>query len=503
MSSSSRELILKNSIIYDAKNQINGETIDLLIRDGKIVESLKDESSAQEIDGKGYITFPGFIDMRCHYYAQETIYHQLLNQKHNTRNCIASAQLLEKNALQQGFTFLCEMDVPPTQSKIALQNMTLGPLLDHLLIMDFGSNWAFMSDFETENPVETIAYTLSMLLGIVKGGGISITCPYHQQYWNLKPILPNSSIPIMKILPQKLYSLFTKAANLHNISPYFLSPYFDEDNPITLLSILKELGQQDFVLSTVNHYFKSEWKELEKIYSAQENLVCEVTPFTTDHVNPLITRDRNFALSESKHSGIPMIAVDVEFDTEYYITGRKFETDSPLQIDWVKLIQSFKKNCGLDRVILSSNAPYNMCISDWSKHLARLLTQSNHELDLFDISRILSTNPAQIIGLDSRKGHLGVGADADIVCFQGNPENINETLFKDSEIVMKNGNIVKKRTNLITLDKPLGKIFWTEGNYDPLKMDKLRPKKEKFYDKRFSMYLEALENPKISIMEKI
>ncbi len=118
MGNASQELILKNSIVYDAKNKTAGEKKDILVSKGKIVDTLKNEQSAQEIDANGCISFPGFIDLRTHFFAQETMYHQLLSQSHKTRLEHSTIMDVERAVLNQGFTFLCEMDVPITQSKI-------------------------------------------------------------------------------------------------------------------------------------------------------------------------------------------------------------------------------------------------------------------------------------------------------------------------------------------------------------------------------------------------
>ena len=55
------ELIIKNGFVYDPLNQIDGEKMDVCIRDGKIVKSVKD--TADSIDASGKIVFPGGVDI--------------------------------------------------------------------------------------------------------------------------------------------------------------------------------------------------------------------------------------------------------------------------------------------------------------------------------------------------------------------------------------------------------------------------------------------------------
>jgi formylmethanofuran dehydrogenase subunit A len=53
------ELIIKNGFVYDPLNRINGEKMDLSIRDGKIVESVKDKANV--VDASGMVVMPGGV----------------------------------------------------------------------------------------------------------------------------------------------------------------------------------------------------------------------------------------------------------------------------------------------------------------------------------------------------------------------------------------------------------------------------------------------------------
>ncbi len=229
MSNESHEIILKNSIVYDAKCKIDGEKKDILISSGKIVDTLKNEQSAEVIDATGCITFPGFIDVRSHIFAQETMYHHLLSKTYNTRFENTGIKDFECAVIDKGFTFLCEMDVPLTQSKITLHNMELSSLLDHAMIMDIGSNWSFLGSFESESAIEDIANSISLLMGLVKGLGVSTNCPYHQQYWKLGEIKYDSKIPMIPLKSLQIYNILIKAASKNSIRPHFVSPYNKED----------------------------------------------------------------------------------------------------------------------------------------------------------------------------------------------------------------------------------------------------------------------------------
>ncbi|MCX8176361.1 MAG: amidohydrolase family protein, partial [Candidatus Bathyarchaeota archaeon] len=82
----------------------------------------------------------------------------------------------------------------------------------------------------------------------------------------------------------------------------------------------------------------------------------------------------------------------------------------------------------------------------------------DREYDLYEVAILTRASPAKILGLKKEKGHLGIGADADVAIYNINPEKVdisrdyNELVealkraaytFKDGELVVKDGEIVK------------------------------------------------------------
>ena len=136
-------------------------------------------------------------------------------------------------------------------------------------------------------------------------------------------------------------------------------------------------------------------------------------------------------------------------------------------------------------------------------------------LDFFDLCGIISTNPAKTLGISEHKGHLGAGADADIVLFKFNlkDSSINTSkfgdeisgTFSDSSLIIKNGKIIKKEGIIQSeaVNKPLGTIFWNHGIYDEELMKKVIISKDSFYKKHFSLFLQNLKNKPTENMVKL
>ena len=74
---------------------------------------------------------------------------------------------------------------------------------------------------------------------------------------------------------------------------------------------------------------------------------------------------------------------------------------------------------------------------------------------MYEIAQVTRANTSKVLGLSKDRGHLGVGAKADIAIYDITPDEKSgkkiEKAFleaayvlKDGEIVIKNGNVVKE-----------------------------------------------------------
>ncbi len=294
-------------------------------------------------------------------------------------------------------------------------------------------------------------------------------------------------------------------------------------------------------LSNSNLYFSEKIDDLLDFYINHNEFELDVSPVILGKNRPLITRDRNLAYKVSKESGIPVTTVDLEFDTEYYITTRNLRDENIYNLQlwsrWLEIILKLKEKGNLERISIASNAPYNMSITDYPKVFEWLLNKESRKrylsefpsnltenlkiiditasLDFFDLCGLISTNPAKALGISEYKGHLGAGADADITLFKFdlNNSSINTSkfgeeisvAFSDSSIVIKNGKIIKKEGVIQSESEntPHGRIFWNQGKYDEELMKKVITSKESFYKKHFSLYLQNLKNLLTDNMENL
>ena len=99
----------------------------------------------------------------------------------------------------------------------------------------------------------------------------------------------------------------------------------------------------------------------------------------------------------------------------------------------------------------------------------------DREYSLFEIATISRASTAKALGLRN-KGHLGVGADADVSIYDFDEDHIQRSFsrtvytIKDGEIVVKDGEII---------GSPAGRTFWVDANGELT--DEVKEEFPKFY----------------------
>ena len=91
------ELLIKNGFVFDPKNGINGEKMDIAIKDGKIVEKVN-ARKAKIIDATGLTVMPGGVDIHTHIAGGEVNTGRLVRPEDHVKDVV------RKTALTRGGT---------------------------------------------------------------------------------------------------------------------------------------------------------------------------------------------------------------------------------------------------------------------------------------------------------------------------------------------------------------------------------------------------------------
>jgi formylmethanofuran dehydrogenase subunit A len=137
-----------------------------------------------------------------------------------------------------------------------------------------------------------------------------------------------------------------------------------------------------------------------------------------------------------------------------------------------------------------------------AKALERIvLADLNREYSLSEIAIITSAGPARALGL-SQKGHLGVGADADVAIYNQNPDGAWQ--FGYPRYVLKAGEVVVEEGHI--RQETHGREFIVQPAYDPTIEDFLKPAFQQTYTMSFENYpveMERLERAEVQSCQAV
>jgi formylmethanofuran dehydrogenase subunit A len=117
------------------------------------------------------------------------------------------------------------------------------------------------------------------------------------------------------------------------------------------------------------------------------------------------------------------------------------------------------------------------------------LPDQDREYSLYEIAIITRAAPARILGLKN-KGHLGIGADADITIYDKNDDK--EKMFSCPRYVIKEGQVIVEDGHL--RQETFGKNLYVSPEYDSAIEKDIREFFEQYYTIQFENYPVQLEH---------
>ena len=148
--------ILKNGIVYDPTNNIKGEKKDVMIRDGKIVDSVS--SDAKVIDVTNKLVMAAGVDVHSHIAGPKLCVGRLYRPEDERRGVkaktataraetgfsIPSCPATGYRYSKMGYGTVAEAAVPPLEAKHTHEEIMAIPNIDISPLALFGNNWFVM-----------------------------------------------------------------------------------------------------------------------------------------------------------------------------------------------------------------------------------------------------------------------------------------------------------------------------------------------------------------------
>ena len=505
------ELLIKNGFVYDPINGIDGEKMDIAIKNGKIVESVH-EHKAKKIDASDLTVMPGGVDIHCHIAGAEVNTGRLLRPEDHFKDferktaitrsgvgySIPSTFTTGYRYSRMGYTTLMNPSMPPLTAKHTHEELNDTPMLDKASYPLLG-DWWFVLEYLQKGDLEECARYVAWMMHTAKGYAIKIVNPGGLESWgfgrNVHTI--DDPVPNFCITPREIIRGLAKVNKMLNL-PHTIHLHTNNlglpGNYVTTLETMKALEDLSTDGKPVAHITHLQFSSFAGDgWSTMKSAAEEISSYINNHNH--IT----FDMGQVIFTDTTTMTADGPFEyTLYQLSGHKWvnsdvETETsggiiPFHYKRNNAVNATQWSIGLELALLIKD-PWKMfmttdhpnggpftaypkivgwLISKKARAAAQkrtspkaqkksLLPSIDRELSLYEIAIVTRAGQAKALGLKN-KGHLGIGADADVAIYNVNPEKIDiprkyKTVrrafanaaytIKDGKIVVKDGEVVQ------------------------------------------------------------
>ncbi len=515
------ELLIKNGFVYDPINGVNGEKMDVAIRDGKIVEKI-DESRAKKIDASGMVVMPGGVDIHCHIAGSEVNTGRLLRPEDHfndferktpkTRSgvghSVPSTFTTGYRYARMGYTTIMNPSMPPLEAKHTHEELNDTPMVDKGTFPLLG-DWWFVLEYLKKGEVEECARYVAWMITSTKGFAIKIVNPGGIEAWgsgrNLSSI--DDQVPFFGITPREILRGLCKVNKLLNL-PHTIHVHTNNlgkpGNYLTALDTMKcveNLASDGRPAIHITHCqfsaFKgSDWRTLKSGAEEIAKYVNNHSHVTLDMGQVIftdtttMTADGPFQYTLYELSGNKWVNHDVETETSSGIVPFRYRRKSYVNAiqwsiglelallitdPWKIFMTTDHPNAGpftsYPRIIawlMSRKARETTMRKIHRRARSRSLLQSiDRELGFYEIAIMTRAGQAKALGLKNI-GHLGIGANADVAVYNINPETTDTSkkykairkAFKRAAYTIKGGETVTRNGEILKHIK--GATMWLD-----------------------------------------
>ena len=191
-------IAIKNGYVFDPLNEINGDVMDIFIKDGKVVRELSgsEMNNAKVVDAKGMTVMPGGVDSHSHVAGAKVNAGRMMRPEDHykwTRKktplthsgsgyTVPSVYLGGYEYSTMGYTTVFEAAVPPMEARHTHEEMRSTPMVDMGGYLVLGNNW-FLMRYLREGDIERAAAYVAWMMKTHKTYGIKCVNPCGVENW--------------------------------------------------------------------------------------------------------------------------------------------------------------------------------------------------------------------------------------------------------------------------------------------------------------------------------
>jgi formylmethanofuran dehydrogenase subunit A len=536
-------LRIRGGKVYDPANSINAEIRDLCISDGRIVSSVE---GGRTIDATGMIVFPGGVDIHTHVAGAALNFARAMIPEDHRRNVPFARTHVRRGGIGgstpttyitgylyagMGWTTVNEAAVPILSARHTHEELRDTPIVDKTCLVLMANNEILLDLIEADE-IERARQVAAWQIWAAKAYGVKAVNPGGVAAWKWGKDAKGLHEPITgysKVTPAKIIT--TLAGIVDGLGlPHPLHLHCNNlgapGNYATTLETMKVLEGNRAHLAHLQYHayggddwttMRSQSAAIAEHFNAHPNLTTDAgAVLFGDTVT--ITADGPWQHLLYKLTGRKWGNLDVENETGCGIVPYTYKEKNLVNaVQWAVGLELLLLINDPWRIFLTTDHPNGAAFwrypeiiqllmdaefrREQLKRLAPkalkriLLPELNRQYTLHEIAIITSAGPARSLDL-SRKGHLGIGADADVAIFNENKDVAQ--MFAHPRYVIKGGEVVLEEGEIRATVE--GRGFVSRPTYDDKIEDFIRPLFQQYYTMSFDNYpveMERIEHPEI------
>lgn len=527
-----------NGEVYDPQNGINGEVRDIWIKDGKIVSADEVErAEAEIIDATGLVVMPGGVDIHSHIVGAKVNAGRKFRPEDHRDHVRTRTTVTRSGAgytvpttymtgymyAEMGYTTVMEAATAPLVARHTHEELEDTPILDKGVFITMGNNH-FIMDCIRQGQREKARDYVAWLLGASKGYAIKIVNPGGVENWkwgrNVEEV--DDEVIGFGVTPRQIITTLAwindelKLPHVPHIHAINLGQVGNARTTVEMIEALEGRRAHFCHLQFLSYggkpgkRLRSGAAEVARAVNEHPNITVDVGqvifgPATT------MTSDGPLEYRLHRLTGDKWLNDDVEGETGGGVVPMLYKRKNPFNaVQWLVGLELFLLIDDPWQVFLTTDHPnagpffrypqvikllmdrdYRAEVYEGLHRRAKkgaLLPELNREYSLYEIAIITRAGTARALGLKN-KGHLGLGADADVTIY-AKLDN-KEEMFARPCYVLKGGEVVV-RDGQVVRELP-GHTLYVAPPYDPGIERDLRAHFEECYTISFDNYPVAPE----------
>ena len=517
-----KDVLIKGGFVFDPLNGVDGEKMDISLSNGKVVEKVG--RGAEVVDASGMTVMPGGVDLHSHIAGSKINIGRLMRPEDHRKDQVPKGPVTRGGVgyscpstfvtgyryAQMGYTSVMEAAMPPLSARHVHEELNDTPIIDKAAFTLFGNNY-FTLKYVRDGDHDRLKAFVAWLLRATRGYAVKIVNPGGVENWkwgrNVHGL--DGKVEDYGITPRQIITSLAKVneelglphtIHLHCNNLGMPGNYKTTIDTMEVAKSVKPADGRKTTIHVVHVQFNalagSNWGNVKSGAPEIAEYVNRNSHVTLDLGQVIftdtttMTGDGPWQFNLWNMTGNKWVNSDVEMEAGAGVVPYTFKANNPansvqwgigmelalmVKDPWKVYMTTDHPNGGpftfYPQVMawLMSRKARTDAMNDMNKAIMKRTDLANNyrEYTFSDIAVTTRAGTAKALGLKD-KGHLGVGADADVAIYRLNPETWRPSQYKELEkafgraaYTVKGGEVVVKDGEVVAT--PMGATHWVDA----------------------------------------